>query len=178
MKLLTLDNDSKNKSIIYATRFIVFLTFIYKSWLAAEMQIVTGGTNSWLISVVGNYIMMGAIPFLLYLLGNWAAYSTFSRSKFCPADKDFNCLVTKNTFNINMNIIVCVSNLIAGSLAFIGYYYSISITLMIVVLPIIMSVFTVVTLIITLIAMVGKENAKGLIVSMSGPSILLLMVLR
>lgn len=172
------ESKDSSKHITLIAKIILFLTFIFKGWLLAEMQYMVTGDTSGTFSIAISYIVVGAIPFLLFLLANWLAYSGFSKSKYCPVTEDLRCMVNKKTFCINLCIITGVSNLIAGALNFIAYYYSVSITLVLIVIPVIMSIFTSVTMLITLIAIVGRKNARGLVVSMCGPSFMLMALLR
>ncbi len=177
-KVILADNNKNNKPILYAMRFLLFLTFIFKGWLLADMQYMATGNIAGVLSSTVSYLIVGMVPFLLFLFASYLSYSTFSSSKYAPVNQELRVLVNKDTYYINLMIITCVSNIIAGALNFVAYFYSISITLVIILVPIIMSLFTVVTMMSTLIAMTGKKNAKSLIVSMCGPSFILFALLR
>ena len=157
---------------------VLFLTFIFKGWLLAEMQYMVTGNIAGVFSSAASYLVVATLPFILFLLANWLAYSGFSKSKYCPINEDLRCMIDKKTFCVNLCIITGVSNIIAGALNFIAYYYSISITIVLIIIPVVMSIFTSITMLVTLIAIVGKKNARGLVISMCGPSFILMALLR
>lgn len=178
MKLIELNDDIKGKNIIHVTRFIVFLTYIYRLWIVAEMQYGAVGDFGGVYSLPLYYIITPLIPFLFYLASCALSYGTFSISKYCPANSESICKVNRYTYYINLSIVSAIGNIIMGTLNFVAYYYSLSITMIIVIMPLAVGILMVGLFIGILVMHTGKQNIRQLLVSMSFPSCILLALMR
>lgn len=178
MKILLLGVDKTTRYILKALRAFLFATFVYKGWLAAEMQYNAfgGGLGSFALPLI--YILMGVLPYLMFLLGSSMAYNSYGKSKYAPIDEYNNGYVTRNGFNVTLTTIACVSNIIAGSLNFVAYFCRASITFVMIVMPTIMAILTIITMLLVMLCAVGTKNARQLFVSMAIPCVFLLLLLR
>lgn len=178
MKLFGL-NDKKQNTMLTALKFILPLTFVFKMWFFAELQYNDLAYQfGAIVGRIVTYVTCGVIPYLLTLLAVSLSYNSFSRSRYSPCDEMSNCSISKKTYSSIAYFVVSIANILCGLLNFVAYGAPISISFVVILIPTIMSIFSVVAIVGLLYTECQKGELKQLITSMALPCIILLLLLR
>lgn len=178
MNFLHVDINKKS-NLLTALQVLLPFTFIYKMWFLAELQYNAYNFDiSALFSRIFCYLISGAVGYVLAILAVSFSFNLFYKSKFTPCDENFNCRINKQTYMTTCYFVFCIINILCGTLNFIAYAEPISITFMVVLMPTIMSIFSICGIIGLLYLECQKGEFKQLLTSMALPSILFVLLLR
>lgn len=179
MNFLRIENNEKDKSILTALKVLLPITFVFKLWFEAELIYNSVGISlGALFGRILSYAANGGLGFLFAFAAVSWSYNIFMKSKYCPVDENCNCKINKQTYTAICYFVICIANLIGGLLNFIPYAFPISTVFSLLLMPRVITVFTICGIIGVLSTMCKKDELKELITSMAIPSIILLLLLR
>lgn len=178
MKLFNLDDKKQNK-LLTALQVILPFTFIFKMWYLAELQ-YNGNAQQFgaLFGRIMSYAFSGAFGYLLALLAVGWSYNMLSRSKYCPCDEMSTCTISKKTYYSIAYFVICIANVVCGLINFVAYAEPIATSFVVILIPTLMSIFSVITIVALLSHECKKDEFKQLLTSMALPCIILLLMLR
>ena len=179
MKIFRLQNEKISKNILMITRLCLFFALIYRGWLLAEMQFYTlGGMLQGSFGRVVVYLTTGLISYLFFHLSASFSFNSLFRSKYSPIDENNVMMFSRNGYLIVFNIVAICTSILVGSLNFIAFYVHASTTLIIILLPVLAGIVNLIIFLLLMAIHVGKNRLRELFVSMSIPSIIMLILMR
>lgn len=178
MKSFVIDENKQN-TWLSVLKGLLPLTFVFKMWFLAELQ------YNYIAQSLGAfggrfiaYLISGMVAYILCLLAVSLSYNSFCRSKYSPCDQMQNCKISKKAYMIISYSVICVANILCGILNFVAVAAPISISFIVILLPTILSVFSVVAIVAIMNKLCQKGEFKQLMTAMAWPCIILLLLLR
>lgn len=179
--------DIKKKSnLLSALQVILPFTFVYKMWYMSELlfnalnfNFGAGNITSRLVIYrIVIYLVSGAVAYGLAALAVSWSYNSFSRSKYSPCDENFMCRINKQTYKTTSYFVLCIANILCGSLNFVAYVAPISTAFVVILMPTILSILEICGIIGLLKLECQKGEFKQLLTAMALPSLYFLLLLR
>ncbi len=178
MNFLRIENNKKS-TVLTTLSVLLPFTFVYKLWFEAELifNTVALSLGSYMGRVL-SYCVNGAIGYLLAFAAIGWSYNIFARSKYSPCDENFVCKINKPTYTAIGYFVVCIANILGGTLNFIAYAAPISIVFVTILLPKLVTIIAVCAFVALLCLECKKEERRQLLTAMAIPCIILLLLLR
>ena len=171
--------DNKKNTVLTILNVLLPLTYIFKLWFEAELIYNSVAMN--LGGIIGralSYCVNGAVGYLFAFAAISWSYNIFARSKYSPCDENFVCRINKPTYTAISYFVICIANVVGGTLNFIAYSAPISIVFVTILLPKLLSIFAVCAIVALLCLECKKDERRQLFTAMAIPCIILLLLLR
>lgn len=170
--------ENRQNTLYTITKVLLPFTFIYKTWYLAELQYNTIMLERGLLGRIMEYAICGMVAYLLAMLAISLSFRSLYKSRYAPFNEESVCRINKSTYYNTAYFVICVINILCGSLNFIAYTAPISTSFIVIFMPQILSIFTVCGIIGLLCLECKKGEFRQLLTSMALPSIILLILLR
>lgn len=180
MNFLHIDATKVKENKLYLIlKVLLPITAIFKMWYLAEMLFNHySSTIGGLIGRIIVYAISGGVAYALQWVAVSFSFSLFYKSKYTPCDENLICRINKPTYTATCYFVLIIANALTGLLNFFGYVAPISSTFIIILLPTLMSIFSICGIVALLYKECEKGDLKELITSMALPAIIILLFLR
>ncbi len=180
MNFLNIDaSKAKENKLYMILKILLPITVVFKMWYLSELEFhYFNFTFNGFLGRIIVYAIGGGIAYVLQLLAVSFSYSLFYRSKYTPCDENFICKINKPTYSATCYFVLIIANVLTGLLNFFGYGAPISSAFIVILLPTIMSIFSICAIVALLYKFCEKGELKELVTSMALPAIVMLLFLR